>query len=530
MNIDVLIRNATVIDGTGRDGFIADIAIRGERITHIGHLPKGADANCKLVIDGTGLVACPGFIDAHGHSDQELLTKRLCESKAMQGVTTEICGNCGFSPAPILNEGMAAKLFAPFQKKGIDARWRRVDEFLSILEAGGLGINVAMFVGHNTIRSAVMGEDDRMPSEDEMRKMKLLLAEALDEGAIGLSSGLIYSPGCFSQPDELVELCSVVRRHGGLYATHMRNESSQLIEALHEAIDVARQTSVPVQISHHKAVGKSNWGKVEQTIQMIERENERGLDISCDQYPYTATATSLKMLLPKWVHSGGTEQLIQRLKDESALRRIRMETERELSSEEAWTQVMISEVAREHLKQFEGMKLSELAEALGKEPFDALIHLLIEDEAQTIMVRFSLSEEDVIGVMRYQRTMFGTDASARKLTDTSGKPHPRAFGTFPRVLGRYVREKGVLTLKEAIRKMTSLPASKFGLSKRGELKEGYYADIVIFDPNSVIDTSTYHQPYSTPIGFKYVFVNGTAVVCDGKLTGALPGKVIRKSN
>ncbi|MFA4029354.1 MAG: hypothetical protein GDYSWBUE_000026 [Candidatus Fervidibacterota bacterium] len=529
----ILIRNATVIDGTGSQPFFADIVICGDRIEHIGQVPSGWDANYKLVIDATGMVACPGFIDAHGHSDQELLVNRLCESKVMQGITTEVCGNCGFSPAPVLGEDAASQLATPLHTYGIQGRWRRLAEFLGELEGGGVSVNIATFVGHNTIRSAIMGEEDREPSEDELTRMKMLLAEALEEGAIGLSSGLIYSPGCFSKPDELVELCKVVRHYNGLYATHMRNESSELIEAVHEAVDVARQTGVPVQISHHKAVGKDNWGKVEQTLPMIERANEHGLDVSCDQYPYTATATSLKMVLPKWVHSGGTEQLLQRLKDEGMLQRMRREVEEAFGSDEEWGQIMLSEVAHEHLRQFEGLRMTEVAEAIGKEPFDALVYILTEDKAQTTMIRFSLSEDDVICVMRYGRTMFGTDASARKFTADGkeglrGKPHPRTFGTFPRILGRYVRERRVLTLTEAIRKMTSLPASKFGLRGRGELRQNNYADIVVFDPQSVIDTSTYEEPYKAPIGIRHVFVNGVAVVSDGQLTGALPGRVIRR--
>lgn len=530
-----LILNATVIDGTGSQPFVADIVICGDKIEYIGRTACEWDANYKLVVDATGMVACPGFIDAHGHSDEELLVNKFCESKVLQGITTEVCGNCGFSPAPVLDQDAAAQLATPLHTQGVRKRWKRLSEFLAALESNGLSMNIATFVGHNTIRSAVMGEDNRAPSEEELHRMKMLLAEALDEGAIGLSSGLIYSPGCFAQPDELVELCKVVRHYDGLYATHMRNESSELIEAAHEAIDVARETAVPVQISHHKAVGKENWGKVELTLRMIERANEQGLDVSCDQYPYTATATSLKMVLPKWVHSGGIGQLLRRLKDESELRRIRKEVESALSSDDEWAQIMISEVAHEHLRQFEGLKMTEVAEALGKEPFDALIYILTEDEAQTTMIRFSLSEEDLICVMRYQRTMFGTDASARRLTADGewapkGKPHPRAFGTFPRILGRYVREKGILTLTEAIRRMTSLPASKFGLSRRGELKRNNYADIVVFDPQTVIDVSTYEEPYKAPIGIKHVFVNGVAVVLDGQLTRALPGRVIRRED
>ena len=531
MSFDVLIRNATVIDGTGGRPFVSDIGIVGDKIAKVGFIPNEADRNSKLVIDADGLVASPGFIDVHGHSDYELLVNRYCESKVMQGITTEISGNCGFSAAPILKGSIREQTEMWLQRMGIEARWNKLSEFLSVLEEGGLGINIATLVGHNSLRSSVMGDDAREPSLEEMETMKILLAEALEQGAFGLSSGLIYPPGCFSQPNELVELCKVVRYYNGVYATHIRNESYNLISAVHEAIDVARQTAVPVQISHHKAVGKENWGKVGTTLQMIEQANESGLDVTCDMYPYTATSTTLKMLLPKWVHSGGTKALLERLNDPDALKLIRAEVEKRFVTEDDWAQVMISETANEELKSFEGVRLNEVAIKLGKTPFEALVHLLCEDNAQTTMICFTLSEEDVAQVIRYHRTMIGTDSSARRLSapNKAGKPHPRGFGTFPRILGRYVRETGMLTLTEAVRKMTSLAASKFNISYRGELKEGYFADIVVFDPLLINDTSTFHQPYAAPEGVKYVFVNGVAVVYDGKPTLALPGRVLYHS-
>jgi N-acyl-D-amino-acid deacylase len=531
MSFDVLIRNVTVVDGTGGRPFVSDIGIVGDRIAEVGFIPNEADRNCKLVIDADGLVASPGFIDVHGHSDYELLVNRHCESKVMQGITTEICGNCGFSAAPILKGSIREQTEMWLQRMGIEVRWSKLSDFLNILEEGGLGLNIATLVGHNSLRSSVMGDDAREPSLEEMETMKALLAEALEQGAFGLSSGLIYPPGCFSQPDELVELCKVVRHYNGVYATHIRNESYDLIEAVHEAIDVARQTAVSVQVSHHKAVGKENWGKVGTTLQMIEQANEGGLNVTCDMYPYTATSTTLKMLLPKWAHSGGTKALLERLNDPDALMLMRMEVEKRFATEDDWAQVMISETVNEELKSFEGMRLNEVATVLGKKPFEALVHLLREDNARTTMICFTLSEEDVAQVIRYHRTMIGTDSSVRKLSPSgeAGKPHPRGFGTFPRILGRYVRDTGALTLTEAVRKMTSLAASKFGISCRGELREGYFADIVVFDPMLVNDTSTFRQPYSAPVGIKHVFVNGVAVVYDGKFTSALPGRVLYRS-
>ncbi|HID56825.1 TPA: D-aminoacylase, partial [Candidatus Poribacteria bacterium] len=494
--MDVLIRGGQVIDGSGGGPIKADLLISGERIERIGPLPSELSEKVQTVIDATNLIVAPGFIDAHGHTGYELLVDPFAESKVAQGITTEISGNCGFSPGPLLIEPLQRERDEWCSRYGLEVRWRKIGEFLDILESQGIGYNYATLVGHGVIRADVVGYEARPPKGDELNRMRYLLEEALEQGAIGMSSGLFYPPGSYSKIDELISLCQVLRKFDGVYATHMRDEGDKLIESVREAIETARSSGVPLQISHHKATRKRNWGKVKRTLSMIEEANARGVDVSCDQYPYTAGATSLKMLIPKWAHEGGDERLLRRLSEPEALGKIRSYLEDLYPMKDDWHTVMISEVVCEQLKRFEGKRLDEVADQLNTSPFDALIYLLNQDKARTSMITFLMCEDDVIEVMRFSRTMFGTDGSVKGFGGKLklGKPHPRCFGTFPRILGRYVRQNGVLTLPEAIRRMTSFPAEKFRLKERGLIRRGYFADIVIFDPDRIIDVGTYENP------------------------------------
>jgi len=527
--MDVLIRGGQVIDGSGREPVKADLLIRGERIERIGRLPSEISDKVQTVIDATGLIVAPGFIDAHGHTSYELLVEPSAESKVAQGITTEISGNCGFSPGPLLIEPLRRERDDWCSRYGVEVRWRKIGEFLDILESQGIGYNYATMVGHGVIRADVIGYEARSPRGDELDRMGYLLEEALEQGAIGMSSGLFYPPGSYSEIDELSSLCRILQRFDGVYATHIRDEGDNLIESVQEAIETIRDSEVPLQISHHKATRKRNWGKVRRTLHMIEEANAQGLDVSCDQYPYTAGATSLKMLIPKWAHEGGDERLLQRLGEPDALERIRSYLEDLYPTRDEWHTVMVSEVVSEELKGFEGKRLDEVADELNTSPFDALIHLLRRDKVRTSMITFLMCEDDVIEVMRFPMTMFGTDGSVKGFRGKLkvGKPHPRCFGTFPRILGRYVRQGGVMDLPEAIRRMTSLPARKFRLKGRGLIRPGYFADIVIFDPDRIIDRGTYENPQQKPEGIHHVLVNGTPVILNGVLTGALPGKVLR---
>jgi N-acyl-D-amino-acid deacylase len=527
MPFDILIRNAQIIDGSGKPAFEADVAIVGDTIAEVGKLPDEAQA--AEVMDATGCVVTPGFIDAHSHTDEGLLIDPTAQSKIMQGITTEVSGNCGYSPVPALTERMQRDVRERLSRWSIEDVFTTMGEFFAALERRGLGLNYASFVGHGTIRACAMGFDMRPPTDDEMRAMKRMLEQAIDEGALGLSTGLIYPPGCYADTQELVELSKILPSRGALYSTHMRNEGDELIEAVDESITIGRESGAPIQISHHKATGQRNWGKVQRTIEMMERARQQGVDVTCDQYPYVATSTSLRILIPAWAHEGGRERLLERLTTASDLERIRTEVLQRYPTPESWNQVMVSEVLNESLKEFEGKRLGEVAQAWGLPPFDALIKLLVEDEARTAMVNFVLCEEDVETVMRYPHTMVGTDARARK-TDgplSAGVPHPRAYGTFPRILARYVRERQVISLEESVRRMTSLAAQRFCLKGRGLIEEGYFADLVIFAPDRVEDTATYENPAQLPTGITHVIVNGGIVVKDGQQIGALAGRVLR---
>jgi N-acyl-D-amino-acid deacylase len=528
--MDVLIRGGTVIDGSGDDPRRGDVLVQEGMIKEVGQLSPSVSERVQTVIDATDLIIAPGFIDVHSHTGYELLVNPVAESKVAQGITTEISGNCGFSPGPLLVDTLQNERDEWCSRYGVEARWRTLGEFLDILESQGIGINYAVLVGHGTIRINVIEYEARPPRDEELNRMKELLIEALEEGAVGMSSGLFYAPGCYSRIDELVLLCEVLREFGGIYATHMRDEGERLVESVREAIETARSSGIPLEISHHKAVRKPNWGKVKETLPLIEEANSQGLDVSCDQYPYIAGSTSLKMLMPKWALEGGDEGLLRRLSEPDSLREIRSYVEERHPTRDEWHAVMVSEVVEEELKGFEGKRLDEVADELNMSPFDALVYLIRRDEARTSMVSFLMNEEDVIEVMRFQRTIFGTDGSARQFKGklSGGKPHPRCFGTYPRILGRYVREKGVLTLPEAIRRMTSFPARKFHLKNRGLIRPGYFADIVIFDPERIIDRGTFENPQRMPEGIYHVLVNGIPVILNGDFTGALPGKVLRR--
>ncbi len=521
---DMLILNGRVVDGTGNPWFRADIGIKAGRIVKIGSL---ASASANKIIDARNLIVSPGFIDIHSHSDFALIKDPKAESKIMQGVTTEVIGNCGLSTAPIRENtrGLLEKYLEPIRFK-VKLNWFTIGEYLNQLEKQGIGLNVATLVGHGTIRIAVMGFDNRLPTKEELDDMKLLVSQSMEDGAFGMSSGLIYPPGCYSNTRELIELCKVVGKYGGIYTTHIRDEEDALIESVKEAIEIGKLSGIPVHISHHKAAGRANWGKVKETLNLMDEAREKGIDVTCDQYPYAASCTFLSTVIPIWAHEGGTGKLIARLKDPEIRRRLAKEIEEGIPE---WDKIMIVSVSSEKNKNFEGKTIAEISEAVGKNPADVTFDLLIEEEATVMAVFFEMCEEDVCTVMKHPVTMIGSDGLAVTPSGILGevKQHPRSYGTFPRVLGKYVREERVLTLEEAIRKMTSFPAQRLGFRDRGLIREGFWADITIFDPSEIVDKATYTDPHQFPEGIKYVIVNGELVVEDGKHTGTLAGKVLR---
>lgn len=523
---DLLLRGGTVIDGTGRPRFRADVAVVDDRIAEVG-LELGA---AEVVREVPGLIVAPGFIDIHSHSGPALLVEPRPESQITQGVTTEVGGNCGLSFVPWTPEE-ARRTADEFEERyGQRYEWQTLDQLLALLEQGRLVANFATYIGHGDVRAAVMGWEQRPSTAEERAAMKRRVAEALEAGAWGLSTGLIYPPGCYATTAEIVELSRVAARYGGLYATHLRNEGDHLLEALEEALKIGREADIPVQISHHKAVGRANWGRVEQSLARLEAARAAGQDVTCDQYPYVATSTSLRTLIPKWAHEGGTEALLARLADPPTVARIRAEVLTEYPEQDAWERIFVSEVGSPECKEWEGRSLAEIGALWGEDPLTALIRLLREDRARCGMVHFAMCEEDVERVLQHETTMIGSDSSARATRGPlrRGRPHPRCFGTFPRVLGRYVRERGLLTLEEAVHKMTGRPAARLGLRGRGTLARGQYADLVVFDPQRIRDRATFAEPYQLAEGIHAVYVNGQLVVQDGQPTGVLPGRVLRR--
>jgi N-acyl-D-amino-acid deacylase len=526
---DVIIRHTRVVDGTGNPWFRADVALSGASIAAVGRVTGQA----SRVIDASDLCLCPGFIDVHAHGDFTPFDKTVVDYKLRQGITTEINGNCGFSAAPIdpATVGLVRRYVEGFiaPEQGVSWNWRSLGQYLDSIAQTQLAINIAPLIGHGALRAAVMGYEQRAPTAAELERMKALMQESMEQGAFGLSTGLVYVPGTYAQTDEIIEIAKVAARYGGLYATHMRNEGERLFEAFDEAIQIGRRAELPVQISHHKAAGRPNYGKVRQTLQRLEEERARGLEITVDQYPYTAGSTTLASALPPWAQDGGVPRILERLRDRAMRREIKAAMASDPQHGEnmlrgcRWDEVLIASVKTARNKIYEGKHMQEIAQMRGEEPLESVLNLLLEEECAVAMIIFTMAEEDVRTVMRHPATMVGTDGIW-----SHGKPHPRIYGTYARILGHYVREERLLSLEEAIRKMTSFPAQKFGLWKKGMVREGMDADLVIFDPHTIAERSSYQDPHQYPAGMPYVIVNGQVVVDQERYTGQLAGRVVRK--
>ena len=516
---DLLIRGGEVIDGTGAPATRADVAITGGRITDVGAFTGRL---AMRMIDARGMIVAPGFIDIHSHSDEAMLVNSALESALHQGVTLVVCGNCGGSSAPV--HGLAAEeADREYGRLGIRRTWSSFYEYVAAVEQAGAAINVCSYVGHGTLRMCVMGAQARPPTADELGQMRRLLARAMDEGAIGLASGLIYPPSAYGTQDELASLCDVVARRGGLYASHIRNEGALLLDAVEENLEIGRRSRVRVQLSHHKASGQRNWGKVRESVAAIEAARSAGVDVQADQYPYTASSTGLAVIIPNWVHEGGSAKLTERLRDPAVRTRIRDE---ETETGRAWDRIVIAR-ARHH-PEYGGRSVADLAKAAGKDPLEWTCDTLVEHEGAVDIVHHSMSEEDVRFVMRQPWIAIGSDSRANAPYGplSFGKPHPRSYGTFPRVLGHYARDGGVLTLEDAVRKMTSLTARHLRLRDRGVVRIGAWADLVLFDPARVKDTATYDDPHRYPEGIEHVVVNGALAIDTGETTGERAGRFL----
>lgn len=528
---DLVIRNGYIVDGSGRTGYRADLAIKDDKIVRIGRL---VNATATRTIDASAMVVAPGFIDMLGQSESFLLIDPRAMSKVMMGVTTEITGE-GESIAP-MNDRLIQEQAAFNQRYNLKIDWATLDEYFRRLERQGIGVNLGTFVGATQVRAYVVGFDNRPPTTAEMDQMKQLVASAMQDGALGLSTSLQYVPARFASTGEIVELAKVARRFGGIYATHQRSEANALDDSLREVFEIARRAQIPVEIWHLKTAYQKNWGRMPEVLAKIRRARAEGLDITADVYPYIAGSTALSASLPPWVLEGGTEKMLERLRDT----RIRQQLKKEIATDSRdWENiylgsggpsgVLIGSVANRDLERFQGKRLSQIAAEQQKEPLEALFDLILADHGQTGAIYFMMNENDLRAAMRAPFVNFCTDSGARA-TDgplSRAKSHPRGWGSYPRILGRYVREEKLLTLPQAIHKMTGGPAKRVGLVQRGLLREGFFADITIFDPKTVIDRATFEMPNQYADGIKYVIVNGQLSVDDGKRTNALAGRALR---
>ncbi|UCC38470.1 MAG: D-aminoacylase [Candidatus Aminicenantes bacterium] len=526
-DFDLIIQGGRIYDGSGKEAVQADIGINGNFIKEIG---KISNARGKSVIDAKDLTVCPGFIDVHDHTDVELLVNPKAESSIRQGITTLVSGNCGSSPFPIAEEIYDETKENLKEQLEIDLTWMDINGFFSRLDEKGMALNFATLVGQGTIRGASMGSNDRPPKQEELERMKVLVDKNIKAGAVGLSTGLEYAPGCYAQPDEITELCTVAAQLGGVYATHMRDEGDSLFESLEETIEVARKAGISLQISHFKICYPRNWHKIDQALVKIEEAKKEGISIFCDRYPYIASSTGLSFYFPRWAKQGTTDEFLARLKDpplNSRLRAYVAEQEKKLGS---WEKVIISSVASEENRNIQGKSVWDAAKELEKEPYDFMKDLLIEEKNRVGMVAFNMKEENLRRILAHPLVGIGTDGSAVSPYGLlgRGKPHPRNYGTFPRVLGKYIREEKIMALSNMIKKMTSVVAEKFSFEKRGMLRNGYFADIVIFDDDTVVDRASWTDPHQYPVGIEYVLVNGEIVIERGEHTGNLPGKILRK--
>jgi N-acyl-D-amino-acid deacylase len=576
MRVDLLIKNGLVFDGTCSEPFKADVGISSDRIVFINkesgvslrpmgsqksvHSPWGIKTDG--VIDAQNMAVAPGFIDTHAHSEFTLLADPRAEGKICQGITTEINGNCGLSAAPLYGEALHQRE-DDLKELVIRERWSTFEEYFQILEKRGMKINFVTLVGHGNLRASVIGYKDKTPDEVELKKMQTLLKEAISEGAVGLSTGLIYPPGIYSETEELIELSKVLSQSynpasspfnpsaslpdgrqagplikggikkgvgaGGIYTTHMRSEGDKLIESIEETIRIGKEAGIKVHISHIKTSGKKNWHKIGSALSLMEESRNKGILLTCDRYPYTASSTDLDSILPSWAYSGGKEEELKRLKNSKLREKIKNQILNAHSFKDYWKKISISSVSSKKNRWMEGRNLHDIARINGKEPVDTLFDILIEEKLNVSAIFTSMHEENLKKFLSLSYCMIGTDSSARCFSGLTckGKPHPRGFGSFPRFLGRYVSKEHLMSMSEGIYKITMLPAKTFGIYKRGIIKKGAYADIIIFDHQRIIDRATFQDPFLSPEGIYYVLVNGLPALWEGQLTGINAGRILK---
>ena len=524
-----ILKNGLIVDGTGQRGFQSSVAIEDERIVAIGDIPE---QDHDMVLDVSGLVVAPGFIDTHSHSDLKVLVDPYIEPKIRQGVTTEVLGQDGISMAPLPEQ-----YISPWRKNlaGLDGdsdninwHYKTTDGYLTMMEQQGVGLNQSYLVPHGNVRMEALGLGSRLPTAAEIKKMCDVTRREMEAGAYGLSTGLIYMPCAYSETNEIIEMCKVVAEFDGVFVVHQRSEADTILPSMAEVIEIGRRSGVKLHFSHFKVCGRKNWRFIEPVLEFLDKAAAEGIKISYDQYPYVAGSTMLGVILPPWVHDGGTDMLLKRLKDPEQRKKMIYDMEHGIPGWDDFVdfagldQIFVTSVKTDKNKDLVGKSLVEIGKIRGKDPYEATFDLLYEEENAVGMVDFYGKEEHVVTFLTRPEQNVCTDGLL------AGKPHPRVYGSFPRVLGRYVREMKALTLEDAIRKMTSRPAEVFGFKDRGTLKRGYFADIVVFNPDTIIDKGTFVDPIQFPAGIEHVFINGQAVIQGGVYHPLLAGKVLRK--
>ena len=527
---DIIIKGGTVHDGTGAEPKHVDVAIRGDRIAGIGDFKT---AKAKTVVDVKGLVVAPGFINMLSWSTQSLIQDGRSQSEIRQGVTTEIMGE-GESMGPV-NDRVREHMLREQGDIKYEIKWNTLAEYLRYLETRGISCNVASFIGATTIRENVIGFEDKAPTPEQLDQMRELVRKEMEAGALGIGTSLIYPPAFYAKTEELIELCKVAAKYQGKYISHMRSEGNQLLEALDELIRVSREAGIPAEVYHIKAAGQQNWGKLDDLLSRIETAQKDGLKIRANMYTYTAAGTGLDACLPPWTEDGGYPALFKRLRDPATREKIKAEVSKD---SDAWENLYIAAGSpdkillvgfkSEKLKPLTGKSLADVAKMRGKDPIDTLMDLIAEDESRVGTIYFLMSEENVKKEIAKPWISFGSDEASQAAEGVflKSNPHPRAYGNFARVLGKYVRDEKVIPLGEAVRRLSGLPATNLGLDHRGLIKEGMFADVVVFDPATIADRATFEKPHQYAIGVKHVFVNGVQVLKDGEHSGAKPGRAL----
>ncbi len=524
---DILIINGTVIDGTGRKEFPADVGIRDGKIAAIGNLKS---ATATAVINARGLKVTPGFIDIHSHTDVDLILNPKAESKIRQGVTTEVSGQDGSSWGPVGGPDLD-KILANFKEEyGKDLTWRTLGEYLDNFSSRKFSVNLATMVGLGTLREVVVGLDDRPATPAEIKRMQNEVAQAINQGAVGMSTGLEYTPGSFASTEELIELCKAAPEKAKVYATHMRNEDNYVLEAIEEAIRIAKESGSRLQISHLKVQGKTNWDKADEALALIDKAINDGLEVHADRYTYVAYNTGLANFFPLWSRDGGTEKFLERLKDKSLKDSLKNYAEKKVSNLDGdFNGILISGIGKDEYKFYQGKTIKQIGDENGMDYFDTMVKVLLDADNRVSIVGFGMEEKSTEKILAHPRVMIASDAGSHAPYPPMNRSnaHPRAYGTFPRAIAKYVRERKICSLEEMIKKMTSMPADKLQFNSKGRLQEGKDADLVLFDYNKIQDKATFMNSAQYPQGIPFVLVNGQVVISEGEHTGAMPGKIIK---